>query len=373
MNTKTVAIQLIIFFIFLELGSFLGTRFELFFVNSTPSLYAKNKLPDILRGRTEKHAWGSWHKLNQNYRHSKDCFDVTYSFNEVGARDSSFKDTKKNAILLLGDSFAEGFGVNYEDTSQYILEKKIKRDILNFGTQGIGPLSKLLIYENFREKYAHETVLIYIFPSNDFSDNDKDVWRDIDKTRYRPYYSDGLNPLEPYYFEEAQKRESFDSILGIRSFIKENFWFSNALRSLLFFVRGEASFLEEYKEGTFPLSYYYDAAELQQKNLVKAYQEITKLGNEKKIIFVVIPSQSDILRYKLSNFDKSYENQKWYKAFQELSSDDNEIFFLDLMQSLPSNTDELFFSCDAHWNSYGNIWAADTIEKFMNQAGILDK
>ena len=50
--------------------------------------------------------------------------NILMSFNEFGARDSSFRDAEKNSIFLLGDSFAEGFGVSYSDTSQYILEKK---------------------------------------------------------------------------------------------------------------------------------------------------------------------------------------------------------------------------------------------------------
>ncbi len=365
MNTKTLAIQFIIFFIFLELGSFLGTRFELFLVNSTPSLYAKNKLPDILKGRTEKHAWGSWHKPNQSFRHTKGCFDVTMSFNEVGARDDSFNNAPKNSIFLLGDSYAEGFGVDFENTSQYILEKKTKKNILNFGTQGVGPLSELILYEKYKDQYAHESLLIYIYPSNDFTDNDLVVWKDRDKTRYKPYFSDGLNPLVPYYFKVAKKRDSFDSTFGIKSFIKENFWLSNVLRSFLIIARNEISLEEKFSKKNLPLSFYYDASSKQQEQLVSAYAKINELANQKKIIFVIIPSQNDILRYQLSDFDESYKDQYWFKSFINFMNKNNKIYLLDLMSHLPEQANDLFFSCDQHWNSKGNAWAANKIHSIM--------
>ena len=362
---KTFAIQIILFFVFLELGSYLGTKYELFFVNATPSLYAKNKLPDILKGRTEKHDWGSWHKPNQSFRHAKDCFDVTMSFNEVGARDESFNNMPINSIFLLGDSYAEGYGVEYEDSSQYILEDKTKKNILNFGTQGIGPLSELILYENYKDQYAHESLLIYVYPSNDFTDNDKTVWEERDKTRYRPYFSNDKDLLRPYYFNGAKKRDSFDSVFGIKSFIKENFWFSNVLRSFLIIVRNENSPAEKFSTNNLPLSFYYDASIKQQKQLISAYKKINELADQKKIIFVIIPSQNDILRYKLSIYDQSYKDQYWFKSFIDFTEKNNKIFLIDLMDYLPQKPSELFFSCDEHWNSKGNYWAASTIYKFM--------
>ena len=38
-----------------------------------------------------------------------------------------FNDTFKNSIILLGDSFAEGYGVELENTFAKIIEKKLIR------------------------------------------------------------------------------------------------------------------------------------------------------------------------------------------------------------------------------------------------------
>ena len=75
---------------------------------------------------TEKEEWGAWHKKNFTAKFAKSCFEGIYKTNEIGARDTSFQniDTSKKTFILIGDSFAEGYGVNLEHTTQYILEKK---------------------------------------------------------------------------------------------------------------------------------------------------------------------------------------------------------------------------------------------------------
>ena len=78
--------------------------------------------------------------------------------------------------MLLGDSFAEGYGVSYEDTSQFLLEKKINRRILNFGAAGnFGTLQELILYQGYRQTYPHSAVFVYVLPANDFTDNDATI------------------------------------------------------------------------------------------------------------------------------------------------------------------------------------------------------
>ncbi len=98
---------------------------------------------------------------------------------------------------------------------------------------------------------------------------------------------------------------------------------------------------------------------------MSAYAKINELANPKKIIFVIIPSQNDILRYQLSDFDESYKDQYWFKSFINFINKNNKIYLLDLMSHLPEQTNDLFFSCDQHWNSKGNAWAANKIHSIM--------
>ena len=45
------------------------------------------------------------------------------TFNEVGARDDSFANLPSTSLILLGDSFAEGYGVMKDKTSERLIEE----------------------------------------------------------------------------------------------------------------------------------------------------------------------------------------------------------------------------------------------------------
>ena len=192
------------------------TKFDLFLINETPFLYkteVANNYQDIAFGRTERDKWGAWHTPNGNFRHQKSCFDITMSFNEIGARDESFYNLPSSSLFLLGDSFAEGVGVAREEMSEFLIEKELNLSIMNFGAAGnFGPLQQLLIYEEYNE-LPHQGIIIYVLPANDFTDNDSQYWREIDQTRYRPYFNPTGNPLVPFYFPDAFPRDNF--VLGI--------------------------------------------------------------------------------------------------------------------------------------------------------------
>lgn len=357
----------------IEFLGFLGTKLNLFLVNETPRLYSPATLkdfPDIMYGRTERDKWGSWHISNTTFRQTKKCFSVKMSFNEIGARDDTFNEIPSSALLLLGDSFAEGFGVERNEMSEYLMEQELNLSILNFGTSGnFGPLQKLIIYDEFND-LPHQGLIIYVFPANDFTDNDAEYWQENYQHhlyRYRPYFNTIGDPLVPFYFSTAIPRDNFVSELNGLSWkqiIVNNFWSSNAMRSALMLFRGEIENSRNINEIT--KSFYYDATKLQQSNLVLAYEAIMDIAENKNILFVIIPSKEDIERFNQELFPLNYQDTFWYKSFvsfQERLKQRVEI--LDLMEHLPESNQNLFFSCDGHWSPKGNKWAADVISQYI--------
>jgi len=168
---------IIIFFFLLEFFSFIFSINELFIVNLTPDFYKKNK-NDISKFWTEEEPWGAWHKKNYFADYQTKCFQVTFSSNEYGARDKSFQNIGKNNFILLGDSFAEGFGVNYEDMAQTLIENLTGLNILNFGTsKDFGPKNYWLIYEKLAQNFPHKGIIIFLLPNNDFRDNDYNYFK----------------------------------------------------------------------------------------------------------------------------------------------------------------------------------------------------
>lgn len=357
---KTLSSIMLITIILFELMSFGITKMGLFLINKTPLVYSDkdDTIQDIMYGRTEREAWGAWHVMNGTFRHSESCFDILMKFNEVGARDESFKNLLNNSLILLGDSFAEGYGVSYEDTSQFIIEKNMGFSVANFGSSGnFGPLQELILYKNYLN-LPHQGLIVFVLPANDFTDNDAKFWAEINQKRYRPYFSSGDKPLVPFYFSVSIKKDNFVSGINgwLKQFVKKYFWSANALRTFSVILRGDAINANLNK------SYFYDTNTKQQSHLLLAYEEILDLANEKDVLFVIIPSGNDINRNQLESKPDSYKQQLWYQGFKSFESrQHHRVSVLNLMDYLPINIDELFFTCDGHWNPNGNKWAALTI------------
>lgn len=363
--------QFLIFILLIEIFSFIGTKFSIFLVNDTPFIYSNNKYKDIGFGRTEKDSWGPWHIPNETFIHKKNkCFNVKMTFNEIGARDTTIKNFDEKSLILLGDSFAEGWGVEFEETSQFNIEKNLNTNILNLGTAAeFGPLSALLLYKNFNN-IKHKGLIVYIFPANDFTDNDKNFWINKRTKRYRPLFSDDVDTIEPFYEKDAVKRENFYETNTFKGKVKYQFkkylWSSNVIRSFLLIYQNK-TVKKINDEASLIKSYYYDSDYIQQKNLIKAYKEIKNISNEKEILFVIIPAKADILRYKQDKKPNSYKNQFWYKELVKFNQmDKQKVLVLDLLNFFTEeNSKKYFFNCDAHWNKEGNKYAADVISKFI--------
>ena len=85
---KKILINIILFFIFFEIGSFILSKFNLLTFNQTPEFYWNEKQVKFSNFFTEKNEWGAWHKPNSTTFHKSQCFDAKYTSNEIGAKDS---------------------------------------------------------------------------------------------------------------------------------------------------------------------------------------------------------------------------------------------------------------------------------------------
>ena len=100
------------------------------------------KDPNILMKKKFLHDWIEkdddgivWHKKNYKTRHISRCFDVEYETNNMvrGIITIILKMIQNSSIMLIGDSFYEGPGVSIEKIFAKIVEKKIGKQVLNFG------------------------------------------------------------------------------------------------------------------------------------------------------------------------------------------------------------------------------------------------
>ena len=140
---------ILILFLFLEFSAYVFSKLGLLFFNHPPKIYRADDNLYGMEWLNEKEEWGAWHKKNVISKHISNCFNVTYKSNSIGLRGEEVNLASKRNIFLIGDSFAEGWGVNREETLQHLLETEFSSQVLNLGISGdVGPLQYYLIYKN---------------------------------------------------------------------------------------------------------------------------------------------------------------------------------------------------------------------------------
>ena len=354
---RNVLLLILISLFSLELFSFVGTQASLLLFNDYPTAYRQHY--SGVNWRTQKDPWGSWHRSNATDRHRSSCFDVSYRSNEIGARDTSFSLTKsgpQTRYILLGDLFAEGYGVNFEDTAQAQLEKLLGIDVYNFGSDGyFGPVQYYLIYKDLASQYQHDGVILFFLPANDFTDNDYSLWKDFHPTWYRPYYkkrSDGQ--YDVYYSDQEIPAEHYqdEAELGFLKRILVRYTFTaNTLRTI------------KYLFGRSPIekpgySGYFDATPEEQEAAIYFIKKIVVDAKPRRVMILVIPNCEDMIRIRSG---LSYQDQYWFRELRSLKLEHSNVDVIDMADKMPSDYNKLFLSCDNHWNELGNLEAAKFI------------
>jgi lysophospholipase L1-like esterase len=102
------------------------------------------------------------------FRHPE--YTVEYAINDRGQRDATSRAPKKPTgtvrILLLGDSFTFGQGVNYADLWAVLAEKALARqgldrvDLVKAGRQGMDTRSELLLLRQLAPVYEPDAVVV---------------------------------------------------------------------------------------------------------------------------------------------------------------------------------------------------------------------
>lgn len=309
--------------------------------------------------------WGNWH-YKETFRQQTACLSIEYKINSYGARDKErAMKSSGDRIIVLGDSFLEGYGVDEASRVTNILEQKTGKEFLNFSCSDFGTTQEFLVYEHLAKKFDHSTILIGFLPYNDFENDDTD-FKHTD--RYRPYFvkSDTGYRIEYYnnqIWKSAMNKDSFRVASGKIATVTSRFlraytyWYNIVDYVRLKDIYTHSPSLKDNKV----FSYYYDYKPSQMDKLEFVLSRLRNSANNKRIILFSIPTQTDLQRFK------SDANPPLPDQIQRICSGLN-IEYMDLMQPIlnyEKHYSTLFLSCDPHWNEYGNRVAASILlEKF---------
>jgi hypothetical protein len=102
------------------------------------------------------------------------CRDAPARTNSYGWRDREHAIQKRpgtTRIVMLGDSFTFGFGVDYGERVSEALENLIPNsEVLNMGVFAYGPDQEVLTYELHARQFQPDVVLLNVFLGNDLND-----------------------------------------------------------------------------------------------------------------------------------------------------------------------------------------------------------
>lgn len=335
MLMKKFFIPIIIFIIFFEIISLIFTKFEMFIFNETPKYSYEEK---FLHDWIELDEDGIvWHKKNYKTRHVSRCFDVKYETNNVGARDYNdyFTDAPNKSIMLIGDSFAEGPGVNIDKIFAKLIEKKTNKQVLNFGNSGTEPITQYKRYIKFGENFHFDELIYFFLPQNDFSSPVNNLIQ--------------TNDIEIKNNQDKLFKINFGIIkYTIVDFLSRFTYSYNFIKSTSFI------FDINFRYGYENLSYFYkDIPSIDYT--FKYLENLIKHKNVKTYI-MIIPTIYDINNFQKNRVD--YKNLYWFKEIKKISDRNNSVL-IDLLDFINFKEKPFYFhSCDGHWSEYGNDFAA---------------
>lgn len=112
---------------------------------------------------------------NLDYRHMSAEYDVRFQTNRLGLRDDEVGAKQGHRILLLGDSFTCGYGVERAETFADLLEKQLHTEVINAGVGGFEVIHQLHYYRSQGHLLQPDLVIYALYLNNDLTNNR--LWR----------------------------------------------------------------------------------------------------------------------------------------------------------------------------------------------------
>ena len=336
---------------------------------------------------------------NTSCRSRTSEWDIKFKVNSLGLRDNEYSLEKPKGIfriLMLGDSFVEGYGVHSDATFSKILERKLnsngeKIEVINAGVTGYSPILEYLYLKNYGLALSPDLVVMN-FSMTDFYDElafkNKLLIseEELDKTGEK---------VGRIWKEEKLFQEEIPATTWIPFIPKElKWWLHKNLLSYDFFILQLKKYFnpEVYKDNIlkFTIGDIYTDQFAITRNNIKAsdYQfllenaqkyilKTKELLDKEKLAFllVIIPFGHQVNGQEWAEGRKlwDFKKEETYssKCISDLysASQENKISALNLLpffREATNNTSlHYYYPYDGHWNSDGHKLAAEEIYNFL--------
>lgn len=298
--------------------------------------------------------FGVWRRPDSEFLHRSPCFEATYRTNDVGARDVQRpRRAPGSRVVVLGDSFAEGWGVEAEARFSNRLETKTGIPHLNFAMAHFSPYQSALVYRDLAKQFDHDAVLLTVLPVNDFVDLDYTFASGKQAGylyRYRPYLvPDGRGGYQRFDYREP----------ALLRFLRRGSTAWNALAAAWQVGTPEA---ETTASGDGPqriASFFYDASEAQIRLLEESIDLVAQEAKGKRVAVVLLPALRDLRRHAFSGPDPLTPRLEAFGRSRGIRV----VSLLEPMASRTKRWSAYYFPCDYHFSPEGHAAAAEILEE----------
>ncbi len=296
-------------------------------------------------------------------------YDMIATTNSFGLRDRDYSfDVPEDVyrIMVVGDSFVFGVGMQNNETFVKVFEKELNEnsskrvefEVLNAGKSGTGPNEYLDLVEHYSNIYDYDMLMIAFYVGNDVVDT-KD-----------PYINEGLISLLKKsrivtmtfnFLTELSQRGKENKISNILIF--------NAKRAPQFYVDSLLLESDEIKESL--------------AETLKVLLEINDFAESKgkKVVFVIIPSSLQVSKKYHMFFEETgfvvkdeFLTNARAQAVLDKFFERQQIDYVDLLGGFKEHADEdLYFKTDDHVSRggqelIGKLLAAGLEQSFLNSS-----
>ncbi len=285
------------------------------------------------------------HRPNQEGQFSHPDFSVHVQINAQGLRDREYplERTEKKRVLVLGDSYGWGFGVEHHERFDEVLEiRNPDWEIINASVSGYGTDQQLL-YLRGKGIALQPDVVLVLFCRNDPTNNsaNRQYWHS------KPYFALNAGELELHNVpvpERTLLQEAKLLLLG-RTYLFRRLLMSQRL--LLERLETKLIDGEEYTQGQL-------ASDLGiTEQLIRELRDVSE-ENGASLILVGVPGAVPL--------------DAMHDALTRLSANLGIPYLaLDKHFEKAAKQTNLTFPRDSHWNASGHAVAADRIEPFLEE------
>ncbi|MBU1076760.1 MAG: SGNH/GDSL hydrolase family protein [Spirochaetes bacterium] len=308
-------------------------------------------------------------------------FVAEVKLNSLGFRDKEHNYTTKTKkrILILGDSFFWGWGVEYDKILPSLLQKKIpKYDILNCAVTGFSTDQEYLYLKEKGRVYKPNFVIAGLYIGNDIQDNNSTRMNIYSKPKFNLNNNVLILTNFPISEEDMKHKVKITLINRIHKFL----YYKSALYNLSIkmlknnFILKKlilSMFFRNKKISKHHLEYEFEIMEKKSSPLIKKSWAITEKLLEKMnqycrdklnahLIIILIPTKTQIyeenyksalfyFNKKKEDYDRLLPNKKLIRICKKYN-----ILYLDPIKAIKINKDrnKIYFRHDIHWTEEGH-------------------